>query len=40
VGHALASEVVSAACSRSGLKRRKAMISGRTPAPTATLTSR
>ena len=40
VGQALASEVVSAACRRSGLKRRKAMISGRTcadgpPAPVA-----
>src|SRR5208337_175591 len=37
VGQALASEVVSAACRRSGLKRRKAMISGRTPALTAHL---
>ena len=37
LAQALASEVVSAACNRSGLKRRKAMISGRTPAPTAHL---
>ena len=37
VGQALASEVASAVCSRSGLKRRNAMISGRTPAPTAHL---
>ncbi len=37
MGQAFASEVASAVCSRSGLKRRNAMISGRTPAPTAPL---